>query len=399
MADAEVTTLGSLAAQGRLLVNDGYRTKKSELDAAGVPILRVAEVRDGYLTPSLQDRVSEAHRQKFGSKTSAPNDVVVTTKGTVGRVAMIRPTDPEFVYSPQVCFFRCLDRSVEPRFLYYWFSGSEFRVQATGVKSQTDMADYINLADVRSLRITLPSPHEQRAIADVLGALDDKIESNRRRAEIAESLLDMLAIAAAGPDLVPLGELVQVDRTSCTPASVGGTLVDHFSLPAFDADRLPDRTAGESIKSNKQVVASESVLVSRLNPGTNRTWFSVPEPGVMAAASTEFMVLRPGSRVGLGGLWLAVRDEFFRSELARRATGTSGSHQRVRPDDALSIEVPDVRGLDAAQNAEAEGMLRLVHQARAESATLADLRDALLPELLSGRLRVPIAENLVGAAT
>ena len=50
MADAEVTTLGSLAAQGRLLVNDGYRTKKSELDAAGVPEpVKDFETRAGYV--------------------------------------------------------------------------------------------------------------------------------------------------------------------------------------------------------------------------------------------------------------------------------------------------------------------------------------------------------------
>ncbi len=124
---------------------------------------------------------------------------------------------------------------------------------------------------------------------------------------------------------VPLDELVEVDRTSCTPASYGETLIDHFSLPAFDASRLSDRTPGESIKSNKLVVANDSVLVSRLNPSTNRTWFAVPDPGIVAAASTEFMVLRPTQGVGIGALWLAVRDDYFRSELARRATGTSGS--------------------------------------------------------------------------
>jgi len=281
----------------------------------------------------------------------------------------------------------------DTRFLAYAIEAADISGYLTG-STQPKLTQ----AALNRIEVPAPSIEEQRAIAEVVGALDDKIESNRRRADIAESLLDVLVVAVAGPDVVPLRELVQVDRASCTPASAGATLVDHFSLPAFDAARLPDRTAGGSIKSNKLVVDSESVLVSRLNPGTNRTWFAVPEPGVLAAASTEFMVLRPGSRVGLGGLWLAVRDEFFRSELARRATGTSGSHQRVRPDDMLSIEVPDVRALAAAQDAEAEGLLRLVHQARTESATLAELRDALLPELLSGRLRVPLAEDLVGAA-
>lgn len=264
---------------------------------------------------------------------------------------------------------------------------------ASGTTHQT-----IYFPEAKAFHVLLPQHSEQRAIADVLGALDDKVESNLRRAELAESLLDMLAFAW-GSDLAPLGELVEVDRTPCTPASLAEALVDHFSLPSFDASRLPDRTPGKSIKSNKHVVAKPSVLVSRLNPATNRTWFAIPKPGILSAASTEFMVLRPVAGLGIGGLWLAVRDEHFRSELAQRATGTSGSHQRVRPDDLLSIEVPDVRRLPAATVTEAEGLLHLAHQARTESRSLAELRDALLPELLSGRLRVPVAEDTLGSAT
>lgn len=198
---------------------------------------------------------------------------------------------------------------------------------------------------------------------------------------------------------VPLDELVEVDRTSCTPASYGETLIDHFSLPAFDASRLPDRTPGESIKSNKLVVANDSVLVSRLNPSTNRTWFAVPDPGIVAAASTEFMVLRPTQGVGIGALWLAVRDDYFRSELARRATGTSGSLSVSGRTMSSPWRSPTSGPSLRALTPEAEGLLRLVHQARMESPTLAELRDTLLPELLSGRLRVRPAEDLVEAAT
>ncbi|QYG91070.1 hypothetical protein HC251_00545 [Iamia sp. SCSIO 61187] len=265
---------------------------------------------------------------------------------------------------------------------------------ASGTTHQT-----IYFPEAKAFHALLPNLAEQRRIIGVLGSIDDKIESNRRRAEGAEQLLDLLASGVASMGSVPLGELVEVDRKSCSPAALGETLVDHFSLPAFDADRLPARTEGESIKSNKLVVATESVLVSRLNPSTNRTWFAVPDGGRLAVASTEFMVLRPAAGVGFGSIWLAVRDQLFRSELGQRATGTSGSHQRVRPADVLTIEVPDVRALPAAEQDEAQGLLRLAHQARSESRTLAELRDALLPELLSGRLRVPEAEELAEVAT
>jgi type I restriction enzyme S subunit len=66
-----------------------------------------------------------------GSKVSEAGDVVFTSKGTVGRFAFVRDDTPRFVYSPQLCFWRSLDRQViEPRFLYYWMFGREFFVHS-----------------------------------------------------------------------------------------------------------------------------------------------------------------------------------------------------------------------------------------------------------------------------
>ncbi len=112
-------------------------------------------------------------------------------------------------------------------------------------------------------------------------------------------------------------------------------------------------------------------------------------------SSTEFLVLEPRADVSLGAVWLGVRDQAFVGELVRRATGTSGSHQRVRPADAMAMEVPDARSAPAATVAMAEALLTLSRQRRVESRRLASLRDALLPELLSGRIRVPEAREAV----
>lgn len=262
---------------------------------------------------------------------------------------------------------------------------------ASGTTHQT-----IYFPEAKAFHVLLPQIAEQQAIAGVLGALDDKIDCNRSRAECAEELLDALAGTLPSTGQVEIADLAEVDRLSIDPS--GSPVVDHYSLPAFDAARLPERVQGASIRSNKLTVQEPSVLVSRLNPGTNRTWYAVPDPAVPAVASTEWLVLRPVEGLSLGGLWLAVRDVGFRGEIARRATGTSGSHQRVRPADALSIEVPDPRGGDPSVAKEADALLDLVQHARVESETLAALRDTLLPELLSGRLRVPAAEELVAGA-
>jgi type I restriction enzyme S subunit len=229
---------------------------------------------------------------------------------------------------------------------------------------------------------------QQLSIGKALGAIDDKIECNRRAVSVATNLLDALAEKVADSlALVPLGSIATLARRTLNPATLGDDIVAHFSLPAFDVNAQPDMSAASAIMSNKLVLTGPSILVSRLNPRINRTWWAVPPDGHIAVSSTEFAVLGAASHLELAALWLAVRDPFFRDELPRRVTGTSGSHQRVRPEDLLCIEVPDVRQLDMSMKATARGLLKVIQHHREESARLANLRDTLLPELLSGRIR------------
>jgi type I restriction enzyme S subunit len=249
---------------------------------------------------------------------------------------------------------------------------------------------FISQGDARNVEVLLPSLSEQRGIAAMLGALDDKIESNRRSIELASQLLDALAVEVESSlPLTTLANLVDAPKETVNPSSLGDTLVDHYSLPAFDAHVRPERVTADTIMSNKQIVPGPSILLSRLNPRINRTWWVRPDRDVPALSSTEFLCIRAATEPELAAAWLALRTEQFCAELLRRVTGTSGSHQRVRPDDVLAIEVPDVSALPEAVKQTALSLLEGNDQKLLEIAHLAALRDALLPELLSGRIRIP----------
>ncbi len=177
-----------LIADGKLAIGDGYRAKNSELGSKGLPFARAGNINEGFHFEDA-DRFPEGELGRVGDKVSQPGDVVFTSKGTVGRLAFVSKTTPRFVYAPQLCFWRSLDQElVDPRWLYYWMQGTDFGRQISGVKGQTDMADYVSLGDQRKMEISLPSLEEQRAIVRVLGALDDKIELNRRMSETIEEM-------------------------------------------------------------------------------------------------------------------------------------------------------------------------------------------------------------------
>jgi type I restriction enzyme S subunit len=78
--------------------------------------------------------------------------------------------------------------------------------------------------------------------------------------------------------------------------------------------------------------------------------------------------------------------------------GTSGSHQRVRPDDLLNTPIGNPRDVHARTAALVTGLGLRAQGARCESFKLAATRDALLPALMSGRLRVRDAERAVSAS-
>jgi type I restriction enzyme, S subunit len=389
-------TLGEVCAAGGGEIQTGpfgSQLHASSYVPDGVPTIMPVNIGDNRVVESGIARVPESDADRLSRHRCRPGDIVYSRRGDVERRALIREHERGWLCGTGCLRVRVGEGHAQPEYVSFMLGHPRVRAWISQHAVGATMPN-LNTAILAAVPAVLPPLDEQRRISSVLTALDDKAESNRRRAEIAEQLLDVLALTVRLP-LTPLRDVSEVARITLEPAVLGAQLVDHFSLPAFDDSRLPERTPGVSIKSNKFAVERASVLVSRLNPRTNRTWYAVPEPGVPAAASTEFLVLRPAAGVSFGALWLAVRTEHFRSELARRATGTSGSHQRLRPQDALSVEVPDVRLLSEDLAEEAAALLRLVHHARVESTIVAELRDTLLPELVSGRLRVEPATEFV----
>jgi type I restriction enzyme S subunit len=270
------------------------------------------------------------------------------------------------------------------------------------VMSQIDMGSlaegsalpYLRAEDVGNVRVLLPPLDEQRAIAGVLGALDDKIEANRRIVKQLELLLLAHSISLSTLPTVALRDVSKSYRRPVNPLVLGDEWVDHFSLPAFDAAAMPERCQASSIMSGKFGIETTSVLISRLNPGTPRVWCAHVRE-VPAMCSSEFLVLEPLKKSSVGALWLAAVHPSLGEQMVQRATGTSFSHQRIKSDDALSVEVPDIRMIDEQTRGECDELVKMVGKRRGETEHLSRLRDVLLPELLSGRLLVKVAESMM----
>lgn len=287
-----------------------------------------------------------------------------------------------------------IPQGVDAHFLYYLMvhTGVAHLVEGSALP-------YLRQSDLERIPVCVPSNDEQRRIAGVLGALDDKIESNQAVVTGAEQLIDEIAEQKA-TDLptVALSEVCSLSKSTWKPDTSSDQTVHLFSLPAFDEGAVPEQAAVSTIKSNKTLVDRPGILVSRLNPRISRMWWVETDATPVSVCSPEFAYLTAGDMHGLACTWLAVRSPEFRGEIVDRVTGTSGSHQRVRPADLMTIGVPDYRSLAEHTQMTVLTLLHLVSARRQQSVALAELRDALLPELMSGRMRVGKAGCLVSEA-
>jgi type I restriction enzyme, S subunit len=186
-------TVTELQREGVLLVEDGnhgeYRPRPDEFVDSGVAFIRAADMNDGRVLFESAAKINERARQRITKGIGAPGDILLSHKGTVGKVALVPDHAPAFVCSPQTTFWRTRDeRRLDRKYLYSFLRSPVFHAQLATRAAETDMAPYVSLTSQRGLSVTLPPLPEQRAIAHILGTLDDKIELNRRMSETLDAM-------------------------------------------------------------------------------------------------------------------------------------------------------------------------------------------------------------------
>jgi len=349
----------------------------------------------GRVNFDLASHINQAARDRIRKGIGSPLDVLLSHKGTVGKVAWVGGDPPEFVCSPQTTFYRSLDHSsLEPRFLYFYLQSPSFKAQLASRKGETDMADYVSLTEQRRLRISLPPISEQRAIAEVLGAVDDKIEANRKATLVAEDLVTAAfryAMAQIGDRDVPLFDVVDFifgepfKSTEFNSAGLGRPLIRIRDLKTF----------------SPQFWTTEA-----------RPRETIVEPGdIVVGMDAEF---RPTLWRGMAGLlnqrvcMALPRDlgcrAFIRellveplAEIESFKTGTTVTHLNKSDLEAVKVSVPESTAV-ARFDAVAEPLRETIVALHRENMRLSSLRSTLLPRLLCGEVRVRDPESLVGQA-
>lgn len=428
--------VSQLIANGWLEIGDGYRAKNSEMAENGVPFIRAGDV-SGRVNTTGVDLLGEASLGYVGNKRSQPGDAVITTKGTIGRMAFVRPDDPAFIYSPQLCFWRSLNpRRINPSWLYYALHSEEMRHQMNWSAAQTDMAPYISLSDQRSMfEITLPPIEDQIAIGSVLLSLDEKIDLNRRMVATLEELARAL-FKSWFVDFDPVHAKTE-GRDTGLPAAIAALFPD-----SFDDEGLPKKWAQSTVGELFTVVAGNTPSTKQAEYwGGPRAWAtpkdmsglsgplltktdrSLTEQGFGACSSGEIpeMSLLMSSRAPVGYLAFNALPVSINQGIAAfvakklspyyawawchenmkliKANANGSTFQEISKGVLRTIAMiePSQEVHDAFVTIMETTFSRVVELAE-ETASITSLRDELLPKLLSGELSIADVGTAIAAA-
>lgn len=419
-------SVGDLIVRGVLLINDGYRMRNEELDTSGVPFIRAADISDGVVRVATSDHIAERFTRNLAGKILLPGDVAFIAKGTVGRAGRVLPNSPPFVVAPQVCFWRSLDvNALDPGFLFYLISGREFQNSLDAVKTHGSMvADYVSLSDQRSFRLSVPPVEHQRRIAGVLSSLDAKIELNRQTNETLETMIrtlhrswfvtfdaahlwvegrgptgpypaemdaDDLGVLPRGWRRGAFGDIAEAPRRGVQPSEVDPRTA-YIGLEHMPRRSIALTEWGEAtdVTSGKLSFSRGEILFGKLRPYFHKVGVA-PTDGV---CSTDILVLTP-RRPEMFGLALCHASS---DAMITHADATSAGTKMPRTNwgdiSRFSIAIPPesvARMFTDMINPLVEQILGNVHESR----QLAQMRDLLLPRLLSGDLQVRDAERVV----
>jgi len=435
----------SVAEVAEIISGGTPPTSRPEYWGGNIPWLSVADFNKGFRWVTEAERhITELALEETSTALLQPRDIIISARGTVGAIAQLAKP----MAFNQSCYgLRAKNGIADTDFLYYALRNSASTMRRV---SHGAVFDTIILDTFRLIKVPLPPLSVQRAIACILGALDDKIELNRRMNRTLEEMaraifkswfidFDPVRAKAAVRRQHPKWTDDQVSRAACPKLKP--------EIARLFPDSFEDSELGEIPKGWR--VQSFTDAVEVIGGGTPKTsvpefwggeipWFSVvdtPAPGDVFVISTEKTITAEGvnnssarvlpvgttiisargtvgnlalvgvpmamnqscyglhPRHGHRGYYLYFATSALVEILRQRAHGSVFSTITRETLNGTQVVAPP-SDLIGAFEAVGSGQLERILANQRQSRALAAIRDALLPKLISGELRIPDAERI-----
>ncbi|MFF6809082.1 restriction endonuclease subunit S [Streptomyces sp. NPDC012403] len=359
----------------------------------GIPFLRSLNIKRGRLDLSTLKYIDEVFHAELAKSQLKPGDLAIVRTGEPGTAALI----PDGL-GPMNCsdvVIATPGPEVDARFLCYAIN----ETAQDFVKAHTVGAvqQHFNVRSAKELELNLPPLSVQRTLSELLGTLDDKIAVNERIAATADEFSGELFRYAvlAHPErfteraLTDAAEFIN-GRAFTKDATGTGRMV--VRIAEINSGPGTSTVYNEIEVSDKYLARPGDVLFAWSGSLTVARWF---RPEAIINQHIFKCVPKDGNPYWLVNQLVHRKIDEFRAIAADKAT-TMGHIQRKHLDEPVSVPEPEEL---ASLDSQIGPLWDRALLAERESLALATLRDTLLPQLMSGRLRVKDAEKIVEDAT
>ncbi|MBB4934824.1 type I restriction enzyme S subunit [Lipingzhangella halophila] len=357
MSDWHRTTIGDV-----LTFQRGFDITRSQQRPGNVPVVSSGGVASYHDTPMA----------------TGPG-VVIGRKGTLGKVFYLASD-----YWPHDTTLWVKDfKGNDPGFVYYFLRTLDLLAMDTGSSHPT-----LNRNHVHPLAIHWTSLRNQQAIAATLGALDKKIATNDRALETSRELMEAVFLGAAKEtrEVRRISSIAEFHNRRRVPLSARHRKTVQGVYPYYGAAGAIDYV-NDYIFSGPHLLVGEDGTVTEdgSRPMTQYVWGDF-------WVSNHAHVLT-GTEVSTELLAVAVRT----GDVSPLVTGAAQPKLSMRNLSSLEVALPPADSRAGVADS-CSALWAVVRSRTAESRTLAELRDTLLPQLMSGKLRVKDAERVVEKA-
>lgn len=397
MSEWQDYTLGMYAK-----VLGGYAFKSADFgDIGDYPVIKIKNIASGTLDMTGCQYISQTVADSAVRFRAKRGDILIALTGShvhqpssmVGKVTRYSNDVVSYINQRVGKVYSTNLEKLNEDFLYYFLKWDEttygLALSAGGSANQANISG----SQIEGLQISLPDENEQESVAEILLSLDAKIDLLTRQnitlEALAQTYFRQWFLEENDNKSISVSTIATLENRSVNPGRQPLEPFYHYSIPAYDNAQTPAVELGKAILSNKFVVQPNSILVSKLNPVIPRIWRIDENVNQNSVCSTEFQVLKPKDMEHYLFLYCLMKSNDVVSSFAMCATGTSGSHQRIRPEYILEVETPEPDAEKLALfNEVCTPMMEKVKKNQRQIITLQKLRDTLLPKLIRGEVRV-----------
>jgi type I restriction enzyme, S subunit len=372
--------------------------KSSDYVVSGIPFVMATDIVDGRVDLNGCKFISNELAKTLKKGFAKEGDILLTHKASIGRTSIVPSIKSEFVVlTPQVTYYRVKDKTkLDNIYLKYYFSSNEFQEQLNNFASAGSTRAYIGITDQQQLSIKIPEDiHIQRRIAEILSALDDKIELNRRMNQTLEQMAQTLfrqyfvdgideENLSEGWKIGKLGDVSKNIRKTINPKQLQEECkyvgLEHIPRKSI---ALTDWSTSVGVESQKYRFEQNHILFGKLRPYFHKVILA-PFEGI---CSTDILVIEPLKDYMLAFCLLHYSSE----EVVQYSNQLSHGTRMPRADwkglSDYEIAIPPKELFIHFNNLILPSLLKIKANLE-EIQTLTQLRDTLLPKLMSGEIDV-----------